>query len=245
MFTRLLTGSILVILGLPGLALAEQIAQISEQIGQGNAYVLTDDYSVNGTEVFTVTNLPVYFSFSTDLDITIPNPVAQNESGLLNLSVTSTTAGGGYLTQIGQGGFTGAFSIIDNSGGVNNGMNLLSGTFSTSASIGGTVGGHGMTFSDTDTDLLQNEVTFTSSFLNFAYYTGTEVATFSLSNLQNVLALDTHNFLVSTTGAGTGTFSATPTPPVLTAEPETLLLSGAALLGIGLVLRKRKLQPVL
>jgi hypothetical protein len=245
MFRRLLIASMLFVLGLPGLALADQIAQVNEQTGQGNAYILMNNYTLDGTEVLSVTNLPVYFSFSTFLDITIPNPVSQNESALLNLYVTSTTPGGGFSSTIVQAGFSGTFSIIDNSGGVNNGLNLLSGTFSASATISGIVDGNGMTFYDTDTSKLPNEVTFTSSFLNFAYYTGTEVASFSLSNLLNVLDLDTHNYLVSTTGAGTATFSATPTPPVITAEPETLLLSGAALLGIGLILRKRKLQPVL
>jgi hypothetical protein len=235
----------LVVLGLPGLALADQIAQVNEQTGQGNAYILTNDYSLNGTEVFTVTNLPVSFSFSTFLNIAIPNPVPQSESGLLNMDVTSTTAGGSGFGSIGQSGFSGTFSIIDNSGGVNNGLNLLSGTFNGNATISGAPGGNGMTFFDTDTSLLPNEVTFTSSFLNFTYFAGTEVASFGLSNLQTVLDLDSHNYLVSTTGAGVDTFSATPTPPVMTPEPETPLLSGAALLGIGLVLRKRKLQPVL
>jgi hypothetical protein len=242
MLRRLLITLILVVLGLP-LALAENIVQVSEQAGQGNAYVLTDGYTNSGVETLTVSNLPVYFSFNTDLDVTVPNPVNQNESALLTLSVRSTEAGAALGGLVEQGGFSGSFTIIDNSGGVNQGYNLLSGTFAGSASVSGISGGTEMTLSDTDTGTLPNEVQFTSAYLSFVHYSGTEAASFTLSNLSAALTLDLNDFLESNTGSGVDTFSATPQPPVTTAEPETLLLSGAALLGIGLFLRKRKLQP--
>jgi len=244
MLRRLLITLIPVVLGLPSVALGDQIAQISE-VDQTNSYVLTDNYSVNGQEIFSVTNLAVKFSFDPNLPIVFPDPVLQNELALLNVYVTSTTPGGSGFGSIGQSGFSGTFSITDNSGGVNQGNNLLSVTFGGNGSVSGIPDGNGMQFNDSDTGTLTNEVMFTSAYLNFSYYTETEVAQFTVSDLVNSFALDSHDFLVSNNGAGVGTFSATPTPPVVTAEPDTVVLvSGAALLGIGIVLRKRRFRPV-
>ena len=235
MLRRLLVTLLLVAIGLPSLAMADQIAQVNEALGQGNAYILTDKFSVNGTETFTVTNLPVYFSFNSNLGTGVP----QNVDAILNVSATSTTVGSSSPdgSQDSQGGFVGSFSITSGVYG-----NLLSGTFASAGYAQGADGGNGLTFTDTDTTKKPNEVVFTSQYLNFNYYVETEVMSFALSNLSSPLALDLNNFLVSNTGSGVDTFSATPLPPPTPAEPGTVLLSGAALLGIGLVLRKRRLQ---
>jgi hypothetical protein len=99
-----------------------------------------------------------------------------------------------------------------------------------------------MTFQSADSSYHLTAVTFTSDYLNFNYYTETLALSWSMSNLKPVLSI-TDDFLTSNNSAGSGNFSADPLPPVV-AEPETLLLSGAALLSIGLFLRKQKLRTV-
>lgn len=229
MLRRVLIALMFVVLGLPSMALADQIAQVNEALGQGNAYILTD----NGTyETFTVTNLPVTFSFASGLNIGIP----QNTSATLNLyASTSTTATG--TSQLDEGGFSGSFSIISSLYG-----NLLSGSFGPIGDLSGR--GSGMTFSDSTPP--PSEVAFTSQYLDFVKYSGTLALSFALSNVTPALSINVaDHFLASTTGSGVDTFSATPVPPVVAAEPETLVLSGVLLLGIARLLRKRKLQSAL
>ena len=249
MLRRLLITTILVVVFLPGLAMAEQIASFIEQI-QTNSFIVTD----NVTSETVTASVEIEFSFSPDLGIAVPG----NEYAILSLTATTTTG----LTQadlpfVFDKGYYGSFSIIDNdyvgcpltctsTPGPYFGDNLLSATFGTPTTgaglLTGQVGGNG--FGLADTDVANNsQITFSSDFLNFLDFSSSNQISFTTSNENPVLAVDSNTmFLTNTTAVGSGDFSANPVPP-LTAEPGTVLLSGAALLGIGLFLRKRKLQP--
>jgi hypothetical protein len=219
----------------PGLAVAEQIVQISEVNTQANVFTITDNGTgTGGSETLTVTSAEIYFSYSTDLLTGIP----QNELAYFSMTATTTTsATEDPYGDITAPGFSGSFSITDAASG----QNLLSGTFASSGHISGTSGGDEMTFADSDTTQRPNEVTYTSAYLNFSGVT-TEAFSFSMSNVTPALALDANDqFLEGTTAAGTATFSATP-PPIVVAEPGTLVLAGGALLGIGLIVRRRRLR---
>jgi len=223
------------VLGLPGLAVADNIAQISEVATQGNQYILTNPGSSTGQETFTA-SVQVEFSFNTAVYTGLP----VNDLATLTMSAsTSGHASSTYGIDV-EGGFSGYFEIIDNV----TGNDLLSATFGPGAGISGIDLGSGMTFYDSDTEAAPNDVTFQSDYLNFQNYSGTEVMTFSLSNLSSVLRIAADQFLASTTGSATATFSATP-PPTVLPEPGTLVMAGAALLGLGFAFRKRRLRRAL
>ena len=230
MLRRLLITIILVV-GLPGLALAAELATWAEISTEGNDFILTENAS---SESWTATT-SITFNFSTLLDTGVP----QGTDATLTLNASTTGDAynnGGPGGTDGESGFTGTFTIISSWG-----TNLLSGNFSF-GSLSGTDGGNAMTFQSADSSYHLTAVTFTSDYLNFNYYTETLALSWSMSNLKPVLSI-TDDFLTSNNSAGSGNFSADPLPPVV-AEPETLLLSGAALLSIGLFLRKQKLRTV-
>ncbi|MGB7762187.1 MAG: hypothetical protein WBL61_20305 [Bryobacteraceae bacterium] len=244
MLRPVLITLILVLLGLPSLALADQLATWAEINAENNDFSLTDNGS---SETFTGTS-DITFIFSSALGITVPGQAVDGAvDAIMTLSVTTTSNVGQLGSLDVQAGFHGSFTITDDVPGVDYGDNLLSGTFASDAEISGTDGGYSMGFTDSDTKTLPpNEVVFSSAFVNFNYYTESDSVNFSFTNLIPALALDVSDkFLASNTSAGSGTFSATPLPPPFTAEPHTMVLIGAGLVGLGVVLRKRKLQPVL
>jgi len=254
MLRRLLITTILAGFGLSGLALADNIAQISS-VAQGNVYNLLNPDSPSGTLSFTGAD-QVDFAFDPTLGITVPGEQTSGETlATLTFTATTTTHASsvllyGTVYEDIQGGFTGSFLVTDNTGG----GTLLSGNFGPNGVITGIDGGNGMTFQDSASGG-SPELTFWSPYVNFSYYSGSLDLSLGFSNLAQPLAV-VDSFLGGTgtvpknsdtgtsnnSGTAVYTLSATPLPPV-TAEPGTVLLSGAALLGIGLFLRKRKLQP--
>jgi PEP-CTERM motif len=145
-----------------------------------------------------------------------------------------------------QQGYVGTFSIIDTLLSTN----LLSGTFAVSATpatsgakIGSTIGSSGAQFVGSETALNPLQLVLTSAYINFTGQT-LEDASWSLSSLVPSFAVGS---IVASqaypsgsfNASGTGTFSAQAAPAP---EPATFGLMGGALLGLGLLRRKKATQ---
>ena len=147
-----------------------------------------------------------------------------------------------------QPGYSGTFSFIDN--GSAPGTNLLSGTFSvtgtpstTGAQFSSSIGSSGGSFNGSSTAGNLQQLVLTSSYLNFTGQTE-ENASFSLSSL-----IPNFSVGIVTAGkafpgsqfnaAGSGTFSSNP-GPTFVPEPATFFLVGGALVGLGVMRRRRQ-----
>ena len=233
MFRHLLMALVLAALFLPAVGLATEIAQISQTAG-GNNYILNDLWHERDIHRDDRSG-DNFLSCGRARGTRWPAYLKRNDD------TTATNPGGNYFS---EGGFSGSFSIIDNTAGPDNGRNLLSGSFgSTYGTISGS--GYSMTFADSTPG---DSVVLSSFFLDFMP-SNTQSFSFSLSNIEDAegdpetLGFGAGGFLADNTSAGGATFAATP-PPVIAPEPTTLLLSGGALLGMGFLLRKRKSRRV-
>jgi hypothetical protein len=162
---------------------------------------------------------------------------------------TTCTQNGDPYTET---GFAGSFSITRTTpfGGLSN---LLSGTFNmlpvgnpnrptSGGHISSTIGGSGATYEATQTATNPTQIVFASDFLNFAGVS-LEDGTFSMSSVAPPFGVqgntgNSDGFPNGFTAAASGTFSSAPAPTG-SPEPVTTVLLGSALVGLGLLGRKR------
>jgi hypothetical protein len=132
--------------------------------------------------------------------------------------------------------FSGMFSFTDTALATGQ-QNLLSGIFQfddTGAQLNESMGGTGGGFGASDTAIDFNQLVMTSSYINFTGQT-LQTGTFTLSSLAPSFSAGGHpTFRPVDSAAGVGTFSSS---QGLVPEPETFILIGAGLVGLGLLRR--------
>ena len=178
----------------------------------------TQDYTLtnNGTGNVLHGSSAVDF-FYENVNGTLPVALQGLVHATLTIDATSNTTDVIGSSNISESGFTGTFTILDDST-VNGQNNLLSGSFSTLATISGTNGGTSANFGDSTPTL--TEVTFNSAFINFGATPLTEAFAISFSSVTPQLVNGAGSFLAAFTAAGSGTFSSDPPPSAVTASPE-------------------------
>ena len=227
----------------PAMATPMTFAQYLQQNGALQDWTI----STSGTTTTVTSSGAVFFLFAPGL-----SPFTAPESAEFTLTATSNQVGNcgvacGAGDSFVQPGYAGTFSFIDT--GFDPGANLLSGTFAvtgspstTGAQFSSHIGSSGGSFDASATAGNLDQLVFTSDFVSLVNAIE-EDASWSLSSL-------IPNFAVGTVtagqaypsgsfdAAGTGTFSAGVVP-----EPATFGLIGGALLGLGMLRRKRVARP--
>ena len=218
--------------------------------------VSTQQWSLYSNPVGNLTTVWASGSVSFSLE-----QIVAPQTANFSLFATTTQSGNCVIPGCASGAFTqpgysGTFSFIDQTAGVNFNKNLLSGTFavtavpaSTGAQFSSSIGSTGGSFNASSTAGNLNQLVFTSDFIDFTGHT-LEDSSWSLSSLipsfSTTVAFGANHdqaYPVNSTfhSAASGTFS-TDAPAVLTGvpEPASLGLMGGGLFALAFVLRRRR-----
>jgi hypothetical protein len=204
---------------LPGSAHAIAILSFG-QSGDGNTVVGTQ----TGTSTTIVAaNAPITIS---QIDAANVTPL----SGFLDMSFQSTSVATSTLGSL-EEHFTGSFSMT--SGANDSGTNYLSGSLIDIAF------GSNAAFNLNASTPPSGNVTFTSDVISALGLD--RGAGFSFANVSPLLSIEDGTFS-SFTSSASGTFSANnlPSPPVPVAEPASLAIFGAGVLGLGVIHHRRR-----
>jgi hypothetical protein len=238
MLKRFLITLAVVSFFLPVVALADQITilQFNEN-GDNASFNLTDNGS---SEEFTVSNT-VQVTLGAVYGGTLGGTTVNATIVIDAISLDEATNPSGAVSETGFGSVA-DFTISNLADGL-----LLGGSFN-GALLSGLSGDTTVTLQDSWPP--SSKVTYTSDYDIFSPGPGQILTNqgfaLSVSGLSPALGIagaGSTGFITSTNGSGTGTFSESFSDQE-TPEPVTFLLAGGALLGLGL-LRKRKSHPVL
>jgi len=219
----------------PAMATAVTFAQYFQSNGSQQQWTI----STLGDTTTVSASGDVYFEFSGVSGLPFSGP----EAAIFTLIATSAQEGNCVSCDSGesfvQPGYSGTFSFIDASLGTN----LLSGIFAvtgspstTGAQFSSSIGSSGGSFNASATAGNLDQLVLTSAYLDFIDQTQ-QNASWSLSSLVPMFAVDPGLPSGTFHASGSGTFSADPGPEVVP-EPATLGPFGA-LLGFGVLRRKR------
>jgi hypothetical protein len=203
---------------------------------QGDLFSFTDTGS---SETAVVTSGVVTFEFQI---ATALGPAFTPVTGLLNFDASTTAEatgpdGNGNYDEGGWSSVT-AGTITDTQAGAYQNVVIFSFTFGPSGALSVAAAGTGGTFFDSTPPLSPPEVSFSSPILNFGNVTSQSFSIGLGGDNNWAVASGPPGYLVNNTASAVLTFVSNPEPTPLP-EPATMVMLGSALIGLGLIGRKR------